>query len=167
MTSLKPSEEVTKVLSLGLMSIRFLPMKNRCSFPLPHSPHSDTHVAQQNPSKNRWSSIVNSSSGWRNLRWTRLQPATDTTCPLLPGEYVHWKRQQLKDSCSPPGKWPFLVLLTSPCAAKLENLRPTCKESQDLNGQQSHLRPHPQALPAAEADDVDSGPQTPGQAWVI
>ena len=35
-----------------------------------------------------------------------------------------------------------------------------------MNGQQSHLQSHPQALLAAEADDVDSGPQTPGQACV-
>lgn len=158
---IKPNEEATKVLSLGLLNLRSPAFEKQT-----HSPHSDPPITQQNPWKNRWSSTVSSSSGWRNLCWTRLQPATDTTCPLLAGEYVRWKRHQLKDSCSPPGKWPFLVLLTSPCTAKLENLCPTCKESQDMNGQQSHLQSHPQALLAAEADDVDSGLQTPGQACI-
>lgn len=51
---------------------------------------------------------------------------------LQPGDYVHWKRQYLKDYLHPRCKVPYQVLLTNSCAAKLKGT--------DSRIQVSHLK---------------------------
>ena len=40
------------------------------------------------------------------------------------GDYAYWKRRHLKDSLKPRWKGPYLVFLTSSCAAKLKGVDP-------------------------------------------
>lgn len=41
---------------------------------------------------------------------------------LLPGYFVCWKRHLQKDSLQPHWKGPYLLLLTNPCATKLQEI---------------------------------------------
>ena len=48
----------------------------------------------------------------------------DLENPNEPGDLIYWKRHQLKDSLQPQWKGPYQVLLTNPCAPKLEGSDP-------------------------------------------